>query len=599
MPWRDAWRPSPDTGDRRTFQLIALGLTQLVGFGAAIVSVVRGDELEVVAVAAERADSAGDPEGGLGGDDEQIGVRWPVAVLDEALATGERWGRFCFVPHRADPQAGASHGAPASGTASDPASGTASDPATDTAGGGHLWHPGDLLVSPVYDGDGVLRGAVMLDDPVGGRRPSGARLRLMDKYAAQAERVIVTALERERLAAQTRLLDAARLVVRQASRERSLDAVLRETGETLREAFGAAALWTRVFATGDEAPEVVQYFADGDLRRDLRLAEIGERTARRLWELDDAAVISLATTSNPALPQVDVDYVRGFLERGEYSAVLCAPLGAGPECLGSLAILRPVDAARFRGLEIAAARDIGRDLGRLLLTARTFQEEQRLVARLRELDAYKSQLVARMADELSTPLKAIVHCVDELRTSNATDPALVRELRERSDRMARLVDDLLLLARVTDRPLDGTALDLAAAVADVANRLEGDGRILPGRLDLALAPATITGDDAALERLVTTMLETAIAFSDGAPARVAVRPRTGEVELVVTAGGGDTDQLRGLLLRYFGVTDPRVLDRPGTGIGLTLVDAIVRQHGGRITVTTGPDAGLCVTFPAR
>jgi len=576
MPWRDTWRPEAG-GDRRTFQLIAEGLAQLVGFGAAAINVVRGDEVEVVAVAG--VDTITTHAGDTLTADELLGARWPLTVLEDALVDGEEWGRFRFVAHTAE---------------TGPRGGWVRPGSTAVPSGPDAWHPADVLIAPVRDAGGVLRGAVWLDDPVGGRRPNDARRRLMDKYAEHAQRAILTALERERLEAQARLLDTARTVVRQASRERTLDAVLRETGETLRGSFRATALWTRVFSTGSEAPEVVQYFADGDLRRDVRMAGISERAARRLWEQGAATAVELGATSHDLLSPQDLDYVRAFLEREGYAGLLCAPLGAGPECLGSLAILRPRGAARFRRHEIDGARDIGRDLGRVLLTARTFQEEQRLVARLRELDAYKSQVVTRMADELSTPLKAIVHCVDQLRTAGRADPVVVAELRERSDRMARLVDELLLLARIGDR-LDAARVDLAATVAAVVDRIDGTSRL---EVYLPAADAAVSGDAVTLDWLVATMVETALTYGADGPTQVVVRPGAGEVELVVTTTGGDVEELRGLLRRYFGSADPRVLDQPGTGVWLTLVDAIVRRHGGVIALHDGPGAGLCVTFPA-
>lgn len=576
MPWRGGWRPAPDLGDRRTFQLIAEGLTQLIGFGVATISVVRGDELEVVAVAGLDAGSPYDAGGRTGA--EVLGARWPVRFLEDALAVSEDWGRFRFLSHTTEAGRRVAWVVPGP---------------SDDDGDPDAWHSADSLVAPVYDSDGALCGVVSLGAPVGGRRPDAARWRLMDKYAEQAQRAILTGVERDRLAAQARLLDTARVVVRNASRERSLDAVLRETGSTLRDAFGAVALWTRVFATGGEAPEVVQYFADTDLERDLRMAGIGERTACRLWELHEATVVDLSTTEHDIVSAPDLAYVHDHLVRHGYSALLCAPLGAGPECLGSLVILRAAGAPPYSALEIESARDIGRDLGRLLLTARTFQEEQRLVARLRELDGFKTELVARMADELSTPLKAIVHCVEQLRGAASPDPAVVEDLRDRTARMAQLVDDLLLLARVADRPPDGAHVDLSALVAALAGRRPG-GQV---RVRLPRQPVHIAGDQAALEWLLRTMTATALRFGEGT-AQVALRGQAGTVELSVTTDGGDTPQLRRLLRHYFAAADPRVLDRPGTGLPLTLVAAIVHRHRGRIAIHEGPGAGLVVTFPS-
>jgi hypothetical protein len=80
----------------RSFQLIAAGITDLVGFGAAVINLVRGDDLVVVAVAGiERGVTA---SGQVQQIEEMIGETWPLEMLDAHLAVADDWGSFKFVP---------------------------------------------------------------------------------------------------------------------------------------------------------------------------------------------------------------------------------------------------------------------------------------------------------------------------------------------------------------------------------------------------------------------------------------------------------------------------------------------------------------------
>ena len=63
------------------------------------------------------------------------------------------------------------------------------------------WHPLDLLIAPLYDEKGELRGTLAIDLPEDGKRPGPARRQLLQRYAEQAGRAVITALEREALSA--------------------------------------------------------------------------------------------------------------------------------------------------------------------------------------------------------------------------------------------------------------------------------------------------------------------------------------------------------------------------------------------------------------
>ena len=164
--------------------------------------------------------------------------------------------------------------------------------------------------------------------------------------------------------------------------------------------------------------------------------------------------------------------------------MLAVPLGAGSECLGFLVLTRD-----FAGPAVVAGRDrrprseIGHDLGAALMTARALERERALVRELQQLDDYRSQLIATLSHELRTPLTVISgNLRDARRRSSSTSGrrGYHEAMGRGTDRMQKVVDDLLLLARVSNprHPLVRLPVDLREVVArrGHAGRLDGAAR---------------------------------------------------------------------------------------------------------------------------
>ncbi len=369
-PWSD---PS-----REALELIAEGVTQLAGFGIAAISVVRDDgKLEVMAVA--------------GSEEARVqleGRRTPVDKLLVEIEKADEWGLLRFVPHeRID------LGVEAWGWVPD----------MEPLEGDDAWHPMDLLVALLRDDDGVLRGTMSMDLPIDGRRPGLGQRRVLQQYAEQAGRAIITALEREQLAQQVRLADAARTIVRNASAQRDLSKILAESSQALAEGFRAHGLWIQTFDE-DGLGRAAIHTPDGSnlLLPDL-LIRIAESAARRAWQLQRVEVVGREHPFGPTISSDEGEEILVFLEAIGIDSVLFAPLGAGHECLGNLVLTRAKSRPDWTDAEGAAALDIGHDLGRAILNARALEREHQLVAELRALDTYKSQLIATVSHELKNP----------------------------------------------------------------------------------------------------------------------------------------------------------------------------------------------------
>ncbi len=260
--------------------------------------------------------------------------------------------------------------------------------------------------------------------------------------------------------------------------------------------------------------------------------------------------------------------------------------------------LRPVEAMRRRAASIDAATagsrlPIPRSRDELSRLAETLNE---MLARLEAAFEHERRFVDDASHELRTPL-ALLRTELELALRQPRTPAeLERALRsaaEDAERLSRLAEDLLLVARFDQGrlPLRPVVVDAAELLDGVARRFERQaaetGRVLhvepTGALDL-------DGDPARLDQALANLVENAFAHGAGTISLSAVR-RDGHVELHVTDEGRGVpdDFLPRAFDRFSRVDDAR--GGPGTGLGLAIVDLVARAHGGRAGIANRPGGG--------
>lgn len=236
----------------------------------------------------------------------------------------------------------------------------------------------------------------------------------------------------------------------------------------------------------------------------------------------------------------------------------------------------------------------------------------RIETAFREREASENRLrrfVADASHELRTPLTSIRGYAELFRHGLADRPAdldtAMRRIDSESTRMAGLVDDLLLLARLDQRrPLERRQVDLAALAADAAQ----DARVVdPTRTVTFEAPSTcvITGDEARLRQLLGNLVSNALAYTPaGSPFEIVVSrpPSSNGLEpsrvsvSVVDHGPGIPPESAPLVFERFWRSDPaRASTQGGTGLGLSIVAAIAAAHGGHVWLTATPGGGATFT----
>ncbi|GII57455.1 sensor histidine kinase [Planotetraspora thailandica] len=212
---------------------------------------------------------------------------------------------------------------------------------------------------------------------------------------------------------------------------------------------------------------------------------------------------------------------------------------------------------------------------------------------------------ADASHELRTPLASVRAHVELARRDTAQVPEGVRHSLERIDaetaRMRSIVDDLLLLARLDEgRPLARDEVDLSRLVIDAT----GDVRVTAPRhrwrLELPEEPVTVTGDADRLHQVIANLLGNArLHTPEGTTVTVALRApaagtgagtRADAVELTVTDDGPGIpeESLPEIFERFVRVDKARSRASGGSGLGLSIVRAVVAAHEGTVEVDSRP-----------
>ena len=236
-----------------------------------------------------------------------------------------------------------------------------------------------------------------------------------------------------------------------------------------------------------------------------------------------------------------------------------------------------------------------------------------LLGRLENTIHTQKRFIADAAHQLKTPLAGL-RMQSELAQREADPQELRASLRQIGlsvVRTTRLVNQLLTLARTENQGLTsvGTRLDLRLPVRDALQEIAplAIGKGLELEFDAPPQPLWVCGNALLLQELTKNLIDNAIAYTprDGSVAvRLRAQPQDWRIELAVEDTGiGITPSERELVLQPF----YRVLGtgQDGSGLGLSIVQEIARQHGAELELADNPasrDAarpGLCVrlSFP--
>ena len=265
------------------------------------------------------------------------------------------------------------------------------------------------------------------------------------------------------------------------------------------------------------------------------------------------------------------------------------------------AALRPIEAMRRRAADISASSledrlpvpPGGDEVSRL---GETLNE---MLTRIGDGLARERRFVADASHELRTPLALLKTQLElALRHSRSTEEleAAIRGAAEDTERLSRLADDLLLLARAEQGrvPLRREPVDVADVLETVAGRFQS--RAVSERRDLSVTtdddPLVVSADRPLLEQALANMVDNAFTHGAGRVTLTA-EPRNGSAELhVLDEGAGFPADFLAHAFERFSRAQKTTAE--GSGLGLAIVETIAEAHDGRAGAANAPGGGTDV-----
>jgi signal transduction histidine kinase len=230
----------------------------------------------------------------------------------------------------------------------------------------------------------------------------------------------------------------------------------------------------------------------------------------------------------------------------------------------------------------------------------------RAVTRDLALARVQAEFVAAVSHEFRTPLTTLRQFTDMLRENPALDPERRRicyDAQARAtDRLTRLVESVLDFGRMEAgahafrlQPQDCSDI-VQQVVADFSAQPQAAGRPIDFQRNGAIA---IDADAEALSRALWNLLDNAVKYSpDGGAIAVSLDRGDDSVRIAVhdQGLGVPPHERRAIFRKFQRGEEARTRGISGTGMGLAMVDQIVRAHSGRIEVDSAPGAGSTFTI---
>lgn len=236
--------------------------------------------------------------------------------------------------------------------------------------------------------------------------------------------------------------------------------------------------------------------------------------------------------------------------------------------------------------------------------ADTLRESRR---RIHEISEYRAQFLAGMSHEFRTPINAIKGFSQLILFQGAAIrrekiDEYLRDIEASARDLEQLTDRILDLAKIDagSFELRESAVDLSELIDNVARQFTAAQDLAPDRLVVSLDHSLILRcDENAVKRCLQNLISNALKFSEPeTPVNVDVKVDTDALRIVVSDRGCGipADELSAVWGDYVRSSYTRRSDRQGTGLGLPIVKALIRAHGGLSYLESAEGRGTKVTI---
>ncbi|MFZ1939726.1 MAG: ATP-binding protein [Terracidiphilus sp.] len=246
-----------------------------------------------------------------------------------------------------------------------------------------------------------------------------------------------------------------------------------------------------------------------------------------------------------------------------------------------------------------------------LASARAYEQERQRAEALAELDRAKTTFFSNVSHEFRTPLTLMLGPLDEVlpEASERLRPEhheLLVAARRNGIRLLKLVNTLLDFSRIEAGRAQASyqPTDLAGFTTEIASAFDSAMKIAGLLFLVECLPIAdpVYVDRDMWEKIVLNLLSNAYKFTFAGEVALTLKPRDGAVELQVrdTGVGIPEEHLEHVFERFHRIESTQARTYEGTGIGLALVEELVKMHGGTVRVKSAVGVGstFTVTIPS-
>jgi two-component system phosphate regulon sensor histidine kinase PhoR len=222
------------------------------------------------------------------------------------------------------------------------------------------------------------------------------------------------------------------------------------------------------------------------------------------------------------------------------------------------------------------------------------------ISELRRLEQIRRDFVANVSHELRTPLASIRATAETLLetppTDQTTQQRFLNTIVQQTTRLARMTEDLLVLAQAEARPIPQTQeVNLCAVVGSLVEQLRAQAEEAQVTIAVDIPQDfTVCAQRDQLEQVLWNLIDNAIKYNRrGGQVLVCARKTPDGSEIVVkdTGIGIPNEHLDRIFERFYRVDKARSRAKGGTGLGLSIVKHLVEAHGGRVWVESELNVG--------
>jgi signal transduction histidine kinase len=333
----------------------------------------------------------------------------------------------------------------------------------------------------------------------------------------------------------------------------------------------------------------------------------GVLTTVDLADIGACTVARVAATRTAVLIENVQSMIQGLVRTPDMTpqqALALPVLNPGGDHLAAVLVagvnpMRPLEESRaFHEL-------VANHLETAISSARAKQHVRERAQALAELDRAKTVFFSNISHELRTPLALLLAPLDDLlarTTLEDADRSLLEIARRGGARLLKLVNSLLEFSRIEAGRIEASyeATDLASLTTDLASvfrsAIERGGVAL--NIDCPKLPEDVYVDRDMWEKIVLNLVSNAFKFTFKGEVRVTQHALTDHIQLQVsdTGCGVAAEDVPRLFERFFRGRAPQARTHEGSGIGLSLVQELVKLHGGTVEAHSEVGVGTTITL---